>query len=149
MLSVLGKPFFQRPFMMSRLRGGQLLSTIASSSMMYNKVGAVRCAPFDGPQWDLSSSHPYPPSTQRAILAGRVQIGTAGHEPCPPTPAHTFQVVSKLGLLDTSRTAWESDDHDAVRALVQFIPSWFKLGTLTIHTNSHHHDPSVKYEHIR
>ena len=24
------------------------------------------------------------------------------------------QVVSKLGLLDTSRTAWESDDHDAV-----------------------------------
>jgi hypothetical protein len=24
------------------------------------------------------------------------------------------QVVSKLGLLDTSRTAWESDDHDTV-----------------------------------
>ena len=30
------------------------------------------------------------------------------------TLVHTSKVVSKLGLLDTSRTAWESDDHDAV-----------------------------------
>ena len=35
---ITGKPFFQRPFLIRRLRGGQLLSTIASSSMMYNKV---------------------------------------------------------------------------------------------------------------
>ncbi|GAX76866.1 hypothetical protein CEUSTIGMA_g4312.t1 [Chlamydomonas eustigma] len=55
-----GKPFYQRPFMMMKLRGGDLLALIASSLLMYNKV------------------------------------------------------VSKLGLLDTSRTAWESDDHDAV-----------------------------------
>ena len=55
-----GKPFWQRPFLFRRLRGGRLLSRIASSSIVYNKV------------------------------------------------------VSRLGLLDTSRTAWESHEHDIV-----------------------------------
>jgi len=55
-----GRPYYQRPLLYSRLRGGKLLSTIASSSLMYS------------------------------------------------------QVVAKLGLLDTSRTAWESDEHDEV-----------------------------------
>lgn len=36
-------------------------------------------------------------------------------EPVPPLCAPPrLQVVSKLGLLDTSRTAWESDGHDVV-----------------------------------
>jgi uncharacterized Rmd1/YagE family protein len=55
-----GKPFYVRPLLFRRLRGGKLLSRIASSSIVYNKV------------------------------------------------------VSKLGLLDTSRTAWESHTHDIV-----------------------------------
>jgi hypothetical protein len=92
--------------MISRLRSGQLLSTIASSSMMYNKVQQQSCS------LDVLFPTPY--------LTSLIHL--------------VFKVVSKLGLLDTSRTAWESDDHDAVTT---------KLYQSNLHVLHVLHDQSV------
>jgi hypothetical protein len=121
-----GKPFFQRPFLFRRLRGGQLLSTIASSSMMYNKVWTrIRVDRGATAAFDLICHIPVYSLIMLIKLQPALGPGLLSAEPVlvairliSPSLGPSSQVVSKLGLLDTSRTAWESDDHDAVSGAV-------------------------------
>ena len=75
-------------------------------------TGGVQAGP-------ASNTHtlPPPPSQQVDLLDKRLAPPSdlqPRHDTCKSATSPPQQVVSKLGLLDTSRTAWESDVHDIV-----------------------------------